>query len=75
MPIYRLLKMNGAFGPEATKAMSTAFEDVLRELNLTDRTDPKVEIVALKIIEIGHRGEFDPARIRELVLKSIRAEG
>jgi len=71
MPIYRLLQ-NGAFGPEATKAMGAAFEDALRELNLTDRNDPIAEILALKIIEIGRHGDLDPARIRELAVKDIR---
>jgi len=71
MPIHRLLQ-DSAFGPEATKAMGVAFEDALRELNLTDRADPLCEIVAMKIIEIGRRGECDPARIRDLAVRTIR---
>jgi len=70
VPIYRLLQ-DGAFGPEATKAMGTAFEDALIELNLTDRADALAEILALKIIEIGRHGERDPDRMRELALKDI----
>jgi len=71
MPICRLLQGAG-FGPEAVNAMTTAFEDALRELKLTDRADPLTEIVARKIIEAGELGERDPERLREIALRSIR---
>ena len=71
MPIYRLLG-ESAFDPETVKAMTTAFEDVLRQLDLVDRSDPLTDIVARKIIEIGRRGERDPARIRELAVQELR---
>jgi len=71
MPIYRLLQ-SAAFGPKAVKAMTTAFEDTLLELKLTDRTDPLTEVVARKIIEAAKLGERDPTRLRDIVLKSIR---
>jgi len=71
MPIRRLLG-ESALDPEAVKAMTTAFEDALRQLELVDRSDPLTEIVALEIIEIGRNGERDPARIRELALQKLR---
>jgi hypothetical protein len=38
VPILRLLQ-GRVFEPEVVNAMVTAFEDVLRELRLTDRED------------------------------------
>jgi hypothetical protein len=68
--IYRLLQ-NSAFGPEEIERMTTAYEDALRALGLTNRADPITEIVAKKIIEIAQTGERDPARIRAQALASI----
>jgi hypothetical protein len=39
MAIYRMLQ-GAAFSPEGIKAMTTAYEDALQELKLTDRSDP-----------------------------------
>ena len=72
VPIYRFPQFS-AFGPETTKAMRTAFQDALRELRVTDWTDPIAQIVALKIMEIARLGERDPVRIRELALKDMRS--
>jgi len=72
MPIHRLLQ-NHAFGPEEIAVMVTAFEDALRELRLVDRADPAVEIVAKKIIEFAQRGERNPKRLREEVLRWFRS--
>jgi hypothetical protein len=35
------------------KAMTVAYEDVLRELKLADRADPLTEMIAKKIIELA----------------------
>ena len=70
MPIQPLLPA-GAFGPEAVKAMASAFEDILRELMLLDHNDPLTEIVAKKIIEGARLGVRDPIRLRELAVKSL----
>jgi hypothetical protein len=40
--------------------MTAAYEDVLRILGLSNRTDPLTEIVAKKIIEISQTGESFP---------------
>jgi hypothetical protein len=68
--MHRLLQ-GGAFGPEAVKAMTTAFEDALAIRKL-DRSDPLAEILARKIIEVAQLGESDPVRLRDLALKSLR---
>ena len=61
MAIYRLLQ-NSAFAPEDIGRLAAAYEDCLRILNVTDRTDPLTELLAKKIIEIGQTGVRDPAR-------------
>lgn len=70
MAIYRLLQKS-AFGPEEIERMTTAYEDGLRVLGLTDRADPFTEILAEKIIEIAQTGERDPAQIRVRAVAAI----
>lgn len=70
MAIYRLLQRS-AFGPEEIERMTTAYEDALRVLGLTDRADPLTEILAKKIIEIAQTGERDPAKIRAKAVAAI----
>ena len=48
--------------------MTTAFEDALKALGVTDRKSPVVEILAKNIINIARRGERDPTRLREKAL-------
>jgi hypothetical protein len=63
-----LCVMDPAFEPEAITAMTTAYEDILRTLNLTDRQDPLTEIVANKIIKAAELGERDTIRLRTKAL-------
>jgi len=72
MPIYPLLQSQ-AFDPEQITVLGTVFEDLLRELKLTDRTDPLTTIIAHKVITVAQTGERDPQRIRERVLQSMNA--
>jgi len=69
--IYRMLQ-GGAFDDRAVKAMTTAYDAAVRELRLTDRNDPRADIIARKIIACAQNGELDPARLSELALKDIR---
>ena len=68
--IHPFLKIE-AFDPEAIHIIVAAFEDVLRELRLTNRNSPAVEVVAKRIIAFAHQGENDAANLRDLVLNSI----
>ena len=70
MAIYRLLQNDNAFAPETVKAMTSAYESLLRSLRC-DRADPITEIIAKKIFEIAQTGERDPERIRTLALKEL----
>ncbi len=70
MAIYRLLK-NQAFDPQAIRVMSAAYEQVLRDLRLANRSDPITEIIARKVIEFAQQGEQDPARLSDLVERAL----
>jgi len=70
MVIYRLLQ-HSAFTPEDIHPIATAYEDCLRILKLTNRSDPLTEIIAKAIFEIAQTGVRDPMLIRELALKQI----
>ncbi len=72
MAIYRLLQ-NSAFAPEDIAPLVAAYEDCLRALKLSDRSDPVTEIIAKKIIEIAQTGIRDSARLGRLALAEIGA--
>jgi hypothetical protein len=73
MPIYKMLEKQ-TYEPEEISILSAAFEEALRSLGLTDRTDPVTELVAKKIIELANRGERDPLRLRDQVLQSLHTQ-
>jgi hypothetical protein len=70
MPIHRLLE-NHAFGPDEIRVLTSAFDDVLRKLDLADRVDPVTEVVARKIIELAQQGERDPIRLSERAVRAL----
>ncbi len=72
MPIYRELQFE-VFDPEEVKVISVAFDDVLGELGLVDRSDPVVAVVAKRVVEFAKKGELERHRLRELVVKSFRS--
>jgi len=71
VPIGRLIRAE-SFDPEAIAMITSAFEGVLAELNLVDRADPLVEIVAKAVIRFAKEGERDTTRLRELVLEYLK---
>ncbi len=72
MPIRPALQVE-EFDPDAVEAISAVFENVLGEFGLVDRTDPLVSAVAKRVIEFAKKGELDPHRLRQLVVKSFRS--
>ena len=74
MAIYRLLQ-NSAFVPEDIGRLVAAYENCLRILNLSDRSDPITELIAKKVIEVAQTGMRDPARIGQLALEEIGMSG
>jgi hypothetical protein len=72
MPINQMID-SAAFDPAAVTALTNAYEEACAILRLIDRTDPLAEVVAKKIIEHARRGERDPKRLREGVLKELKS--
>jgi len=73
MPIKRYLEDN-VFAPDDIRMMSMAFEDVCRILKADG--DPKAkEVIAVRIIELTRRGERDPAKLRDRVLREAGEDG
>jgi hypothetical protein len=71
--IIQFLREQNAFDPEATSAMSAAFEEVCRALKLLDGDSHGREAIAAQIIELARRGEKDPIRLRDRVLGDASA--
>jgi hypothetical protein len=72
--ILPFLKDQPVFDPEAVQAMSIAFDEACRALKLTDGAARERETVAIRIIELARRGERDPTRLRERVLREAGAD-
>ena len=61
-----------AFDPDALRAMSTALEEVCRKLQVNG--DRRVrEAMAIRIIELARRGERDPERLSDRLLREAGA--
>lgn len=74
MAIYRLLQ-NCAFAPEDIAPLVAAYEECLRTLKLSDRSDPVTGILAKKIIEMAQTGIRDSGQLSRLVLEEIGLSG
>jgi len=72
VPIRQLLNDDVAFTPEEARVLVGAFEAVLQELGLVDRTDPATDLVARRIIELAKQGERDPKQLFERTAKTFR---
>jgi hypothetical protein len=71
MPVHRLFQNTG-FMPEDIAVMAAAFESVCRMLDLTERSGPRAEDAARRIIECAQAGERDLIRLRDCALKALR---
>ena len=71
--ILPFLKNDTVFEPEATQAMSAAFDAICHALHLSDGAAREREAVAVRIIELARRGERDPARLSQSVLRDAGA--
>jgi len=70
MPILRLVQ-NLPLGPEEIRQITAAYEQVLSEIGRIDRSDPRAEVIAKKIIEIFQSGERDPTRMCRRALSEL----
>jgi len=71
MPINRLLQST-SFGPDERREIVCAYEGVLADLHLVDRTDPATELIAKKILECARAGEIERQRLRDCTLAAFR---
>ena len=63
---------DNAFDPDALRAMSTALEEVCRKLQVNG--DRRVrEAMAIRIIQLARRGERDPERLSDRLLREAGA--
>jgi hypothetical protein len=65
----------GMFGPEDIQAMSTAFEDVCKTLNLADEAKSERELLARNIIALVRQGERNAALLRDRMLRETASAG
>ena len=61
-----------AFDPDELQAMSIALEEVCRTLQVNGDQRAR-ETMAVRIIELARRGERDPERLRDRVLREAGA--
>jgi len=66
--ILPFLRDAGAFDPDDIKAMSLAYEDVCKALDINGDARAR-ETIATRIIELARRGERSPTPLRDRVLK------
>lgn len=71
MPIRVLLKNDDSFSPDDIALLVGAFEETLRELNLTNREDPATLLVAKTLFEAAKEGERDPKKLRERAVRQL----
>jgi hypothetical protein len=57
----------GVFEPEATAAMSEAFEAACQDLHVTDRSNALCTLIAKSIVAAARGGELSPVRLRTAV--------
>ena len=58
----------GVLGPDEIAIMTTAFEQIIQDLRLTQRDDPIAEMAAKLVIELVRNGERDPEKLRKHVV-------
>jgi hypothetical protein len=61
----------GAFNPKQIVEIAAAFESVLAELKLVDRTDPITELIARAIIACAKNGELDRVKLHDCAIEAV----
>ena len=65
--IIPFLKVANAFDQHDITAMSTALDDVCAALHVNGDIASR-EIIAMRIIDLAHKGERDPVKLRDRML-------
>ena len=71
--ILPFLRDQYVFEPEATEAMSAAYDQACEALKLSDQAVRERESVAVRIVEWARRGVRDPILLRDQVLRDAGA--
>jgi hypothetical protein len=61
-------EVGGVFKPDDIATMTSAFDLIRADLELVDRDDPIVRMVAKLVVECARNGERDPERLRQWVV-------
>jgi hypothetical protein len=61
-------EVGGVFEPDDIAIMTSAFDLIRSDLELVDRDDPIVRMVAKLVVECARNGERDPERLRQWVV-------
>jgi hypothetical protein len=70
MPTNSYLE-HGVFGPEATAAMSEAFDAACKELHIADQSKTVRTLIATLIIAAARGGELNPVRLRTAAVEGF----
>jgi hypothetical protein len=70
LPFERYFQV-AAFDAEATTAMGSALEAACKSKGFTDTSDPLVELLAHKIMQLYRLGENDPEKLSDRALKEL----
>ena len=70
MPIRGMLEQQ-TFNPEQIAEVVAAFESVLTDLKLVDRTDPITDLVAQIIINCAKQGMFDRVQLHDCAIEAV----
>jgi hypothetical protein len=65
------MKVTGAFDPQATAAMMTAYRKACELMRDWGQPDAIKDAIAKRIIQVASRGERDPDEICDCALKSL----
>jgi hypothetical protein len=70
MTMHHLIQ-NLAFNQDDIERLSTAYEDALKALHISDRDDPINQIIAQRIIEGARAGVRDPHDLCKMAVKDL----
>jgi hypothetical protein len=73
VPIRFAPKDDHSFGPEDVVHLSAAYEAVLGELGLVNRSDPITIEVATVVIDLAKKGERNPDKLCHDAVKILRS--
>jgi hypothetical protein len=65
------MSASAAFDPQTLQIMQFAHERACKLLDIRDKSDPMAEIIAKEIIRLASRGEREPQRMSQLVVKTL----